>query len=327
MKIIAFGVREDEKTVFLAHKKQSDFTLTTLPQHLSHANVHLAQGYDGVSVLASCDVSESILVILQSYHIKVVASRSTGYDNIDVAAATRCGIVVSNSTYSPYSVAEFSLMFMLMLNRKVVAGMQRAQRYDFSLAQLQGRELKYQTVGIIGTGKIGAALAKCLSGCAGTILAYDVIENPTLEGIVHYCDLETLLATSDIISLHTPLMASTKHFINANTIVMMKAGVIIINTSRGELIDTAALIDGLQRGHVGGAALDVLEHERGIYHCDRRENPCVWPFYEALQSMDNVLLTQHFAFYTTKAVEDMVTCSVMSILATVLNHTNPYRLN
>lgn len=327
MKLIAYGVREDEKTVFLRHRQNYEFELTLVHERLSHENVHLAQGFDGVSVLASCDVNEDILTILHSYNIKVVASRSTGYDNININVASALGIVVSNSTYSPYSVAEFALMMMLMMNRKVVEGLNKARNNNFSLASLQGRELHHQSIGIIGTGKIGATLAKCLSGFGCKIRAYDVVENGQVKELVEYCDLQTLLATSDVISLHTPLSANTMHMINESTIKQMKDGVIIINTSRGELIDTQVLITALQNGKIAGAALDVLEEEKGRYHFDMSNTSMSWHYYETLKSMKNVLLTQHFSFYTTQAVEDMITCSVESFVATCLNTDNPYRLN
>ena len=327
MKLIAFGVREDEKTKFIQLQAQYHFELMVIKERLSQENVHLVQGFDGVSVLASCDVNEGILKQLHSYNVKVVASRSTGYDNINVDVATSLGIIVSNSTYSPYSVAEFALMLMLMMNRKIIKGLNKAHHHDFSLSDLQGSEMRHQNIGIIGTGKIGATLIKCLFGFGCKLLAYDVIENDDLKGMVEYTDFQTLLQSCDIISLHTPLSTSTKHLINHSSIHQMKEGVVIINTSRGELIDTQALIEGLQEGKIAGAALDVLEEEKDRYHFDLSSSMLDWHNYETLKAMDNVILTQHFSFYTNQAVDDMVTCSVESFVATCSHTKNPYRLN
>jgi len=313
MKVIAYAVRADEMKAFHQYAKELDIQVTYVAQRLTIENVHLAQGHDGVSILGYCDVNIDVLSKLKEMGIHFLASRSTGYDNIDLNAAKELGVSISNARYSPNSVAEFALMLILMVNRKVGEAFKRNHVNNFSLKNLQGFELRNQTVGILGTGRIGATLAKNLTGFGCKILAYDECVNTSLEDIVDYVDLDTLLKTSDVISLHLPLNDKNFHFMNESRFKIMKNNAIIINTARGELIDTKDLIQALKNNDIGGAGLDVLEGEFGKFHHDLQSTLFDWDDYTTLKQIDNVIITNHFAFYTDQAVSDMVECSLISL--------------
>jgi aromatic 2-oxoacid reductase len=313
MKVIAYAVRADEMKAFHQYAKELDIQVTFVAQRLTIENVDLAKGHDGVSILGYCDANKDVLSRLKEMGIHFLASRSTGYDNIDLNAAKELGVSISNARYSPNSVAEFALMLILMVNRKLGEALKRNQVNDFSLKNLQGFELRNQTVGILGTGRIGATLAKNLTGFGCKILAYDECMNTTLDDIVDYVDLDTLLTTSDVISLHLPLNDKNFHFMNESRFKMMKDNAIIINTARGELINTKDLIQALLSKDIGGAGLDVLEGEFGKFHHDLQFSPFEWKDYTTLKQITNVVITNHFAFYTDQAVSDMVECSLISL--------------
>jgi lactate dehydrogenase-like 2-hydroxyacid dehydrogenase len=324
MKVIAYAVRSDEMRAFNHFSKEMNIQVTYVEHRLTIDNVHLAQGHDGVSIIGHCDASESVLTKLKDMGIEYVASRSTGYDNIDLSAAKKLGIKVTNARYSPNSVAEFALMLILMVNRKVGESFKRSEVNDFSLRNLRGFELRNQTVGIIGTGRIGATLAQNLTGFGCRILAYDEYANTTLNKTVEYVDLETLLMTSDVISLHLPLNEQNHHFMDESRFKKMKESAIIVNTSRGELINTKELIQALSSKQILGAGLDVLEGEFGKFHHDLQSTEFEWHDYKHLKQLNNVIITNHFAFYTDQAVSDMVECSLISLSKFYHQEDNPW---
>lgn len=327
MKVIAFAVRPDEKSAFQRFQSELEIEVTYVEESLSVQNAHLAEGFDGVSILGNCDGSAQVLSILKNFGVRFLASRSAGYNNIDVAWARENGFVVSNAAYSPNSVAEFAMMLMLMTNRKVVDSMKRNEIRDFTLRGLQGRELRNATVGIIGTGKIGATLAKNLIGFGCKILAYDQYQNKELENIAEYVTLDKLYSESDIISLHIPYTKESHQMISSSVISKMKDGAILINTARGELIDTEALYHGLLQGKLAGAGLDVLEGELGVYHHDIRFQKLHWEEYAKLKQLPNVVVTGHMAFYTDQAVSDMVECSLRSLVSMVKDGRSPWQVS
>ena len=324
MKIIAYSVRADEMKAFHQFSKELNIQVTYVEQRLTNDNIHLAQGHDGVSIIGHCDGSESILTKLKEMGIHYLASRSAGYDNIDLSAAKELGIKVTNARYSPNSVAEFALMLILMVNRRVGESFKKSSINDFSLRNLRGFELRNQTVGIIGTGRIGATLAQNLTGFGCKILAYDEYVNASLSKMVEYVDIETLLSNSDVISLHLPLNEQNHHFMNESKFKKMKESAIIINTARGELIDTKDLIHALSTKQILGAGLDVLEGEFGKFHHDLQSSSLEWDDYTILKQLNNVIVTHHFAFYTDQAVSDMVECSLISLSKFYHQEDNPW---
>ena len=313
MKICFYALREfDELKYCEKYKKQYgiDFVYTT--EYPSLTNISMAAGCDAVS-MTPCDMSEPIVRSFYEIGVKYIACRSIGYDHVSLTAVKKYKMKLSNVSYSPSSVANYAIMLMLMCTRKMAHIMKRAELQDYSLKNKLGRDLSHCTVGIIGTGKIGTAVIKHLEGFGCRILAYDSFENIELKEIVEYTDLDTLLKSSDIISLHMNATKKNYHLINQDTVKKMKAGVIIINTARGKLIDSTALIDGITTGKIGGAGLDVLEDENGLYYYERMGENINNTTMAVLKSFLNVILSPHTAFYTEEDVRDMVKCCFESI--------------
>lgn len=302
-KIIAFAVRKDELSAFKKYSKEFNFSVKLEEKSLTPETVELCKGYDGVTFLGNCNVNREVLEKLNSFKIKYIASRSTGYNNVDLKAAKELGIYVSNSTYSSYSVAEFAVMSAFILLRNIPQSLKRVEKYNFSLGGLIGRELRNQTIGIIGTGKIGRIVAHHFKAMGAKVIAYDLY--PSSDEI-EYVSLEELFAQSDIISLHTPLTPENHHLINKETIAKMKNDVLIINSARGELVNLEDLIAGLKSKKIAGVALDTLEKEVGILHKDCSNIGFEHPQLKELLNMENVMITSHQAFYTDQAVSDMV---------------------
>lgn len=313
MNIIAYACRPDEKSGFDKFTKELNINVTYVKESLSLENAHLSEGFEGVTILGNCNASKEVLEKLHDLGVKYLASRSAGYNNIDVETAKTLGIRISNATYSPNCVADFAVMLALMVNRRAIEVIKRNNAHDYSLPGLMGQELRNQTVGVIGTGRIGQAAIKNFSGFGCKILGYDMYPNDEMKQYIDYVDLDTLLEQSDIITLHAPLFESNYHLINKESIAKMKNGVKIINTARGELIHTEDLIAGLKSGKIAGAGLDVLESELGIFHSDCRLTGVNNDNLAILKQLNNVIVTNHVAFYTDQAVLDMVECGLRSL--------------
>jgi D-lactate dehydrogenase len=313
IQITAFAYRPDEQASFERIERELDLSVKYVPKNLSLETVEEARGSKGVTILGNCDASAPVLEALAAMGIRFVSSRSAGYNNVDMEAAKRLGIRVSNARYSPSCVADFALMLALMVNRRVMVALKRNVGNDYSLMGIRGEEMKNMTVGVMGTGRIGRTVIDSYSGFGCEILAYDAFENEAVRKVATYVDLDTLLSRSDIVTLHMPLTGETRHIIDRDAIAKMKDGAKIINTARGELVDTQALIEGLKSGKLGGAGLDVIEGELGIYHNDRRMQGVVNDRIAILKSLQNVVLTGHMAFYTDQAVDDMVFCGLNSL--------------
>ena len=264
-------------------------------------NAELAKGYDAVSV-TPCDMSAPMVKRFHALGIKAICCRSIGYREM----ARELGMKVANVDYPPNGVANFAIMLMLMSLRKAGHILKRGEAQDYSLKGKIGRDISGCTVGVIGTGRIGRTVLQHLSGFGCRLLAYDLYPNKDVKKIAEYVPLETLLAESDVITLHTNATEENHHLIDAKAIETMKPGAVIINTARGKLIDSDALIAGLESGKLGGAALDVLENENGLYYYNRMGDVIPNPELAALRSMPNVILTDHTAFYTEEDVESMV---------------------
>lgn len=326
MKVIAFKCRPDEKVYFEAYEKEFNMEVTRVKKYLDLDTVSLTKGFQGVSVTGSCNVKAEVIDKLKENGVKFIASRSIGYDNIDVSHAVKLGIKVSNAEYSPYSVANYTVMMLLMLVRKSCYIVARTYSMDYSISDMQGREMQNLTIGVIGTGRIGQAVIKNLSGFGCRIIGYDPYPNEEIKRYMEYVELSRLYKESDVITLHVPYFQSNYHMINKESIEKMKDGVIILNAARGELIDTSDLIDGLESGKIGGAGIDCFENESGIIHKDHLCNIIKNRELAILKSFPNVIVTPHVAFFTDQAAEDMVRCSLNSLYIFNNNMENKYEI-
>lgn len=313
MKIMVYEAREDERAALSKQAERLGIELKVTDAVPTLDNAEQAAGCAGISILGQGKIGRALLDVYKAMGVRYLSTRTIGYNHIDVAYAREIGVRVCNARYAPNGVADFTVMMMLMCLRHYKQAMWRGQVNDFTLYGLQGREMKDLTIGIMGTGRIGTQVIRTLSGFGSRILAYDPRRNEAIADQVTYVDLDTLLTESDLISLHMPLLDSTRHIINRETIAKMKDGVVLINCSRGELADLDALVDGIESQKIGALGMDTSEGETGIIH----EDHCVdilpnrnW-FY--LHQFRNVIMTQHMAFYTDAAVESMVECGIQGI--------------
>jgi D-specific alpha-keto acid dehydrogenase len=262
----------------------------------------LAVGHQCISVGHKTRVSESVIYSLKDAGVKYISTRSVGLNHIDTDAAKRMGVAVGNVEYAPDSVADHTIMLILMAVRGAKSIVSSVQQNDFRLDSVRGNVVRDMTVGVIGTGHIGNAVIDRLRGFGCRVVAHSRSFNTGTE----YVSLDTLLRNSDIVTLHVPLDTDTHHIIGRAQIRKMKQGAFLINTGRGALVDTAALVSALRNGKLGGAALDVLEGEEGIFYFDCRESAIDNRLLPELQSMPNVIITPHTAYYTEQALRDTV---------------------
>jgi D-lactate dehydrogenase len=282
---------------------------------LNERTASLADGFPAVSLFVNDDASAPVLERLAHSGVRLITLRSTGFNNVDLDAAARCGLTVMRvANYSPYAVAEFAVALLLAVNRKLHRAHNRTREGNFALDGLQGYDIHGKTVGVIGTGRIGAIFARIMQGFGVTLLGYDL--TPHLECLalgMRYVSLDALLAESDVISLHTPLLPSTYHLINAEALAKMKRGVILINTSRGALVDAEALIEALKSGHVGAVGLDVYEEEEGLFFRDRSDQIITDDVFARLMTFPNVLITGHQAFFTYEALAQIAATTIRNL--------------
>lgn len=323
MKIAFFSVRDDEYDFVhqFADKYQIDISINR--NALTIDNVHECKDAQAVSIMTT-KTDEQIIKKLHEYGVNYISTRTIGFDHIDLKACEKYGIHAGNVSYSLSSVAEYTIMMILMSLRNMKLIVERFSTQDFSLNNIRGKELTHLTVGIVGTGKIGQEVIRLLSGFSCHIIAYDVYPQESLKDIVEYVDLETLYKRSDIISLHAPNVDETYHMVNKDSIRIMKNDVIIINTARGTLIQTDDLIEAIENQKIGYAALDVVENESHLYYKEFKNEVINHRQLAILRSFPNVLLTPHTAFFTNQAVSDMVEYSIMSSKATYENQENPW---
>lgn len=314
MKVIAYCVRPDELESFAQHSKALDIELTLVNEPFSAHNADAAKGHDAVIFIGNCRADRDALTKVAAHGIRYLSTRSAGSNNIDLQAAKELGLSIANvGRYSPYSVAEFTLTITLALLRNLHRTIKRTQVQNYSLNGLIGQELHTKTVGIIGTGNIGLTTAKVFSGLCKRIIAYDVYENPKAKGIIEYMPLKEMLGTADIVALHCPYNLENHHLINAEQLAAMQPHAYLVNTARGELVDTKALVDALQHGRLAGYAGDVYEKEVGIVHQDHTNDIINDPMFLGLVNMPNVLFTPHYAFYTDVAVDNMVEYALQNV--------------
>jgi D-specific alpha-keto acid dehydrogenase len=308
--ITVYGCEQDEAVLFRELAPDLGVTLVITHAAASEATAELALGNRCISVGHKTYITHATLRALSQAGVTYISTRSAGYNHIDVDFAESVGISVGNVAYSPDSVADYTLMLMLMAVRNAKSIIGRADAHDFRLENTRGKELRDMTIGVIGTGRIGAAVISRLRGFGCRILAYD--HRP--KTAVDYVPLDELLQRSDIVTLHTPLNADTKHLLSRQRFTQMKAGAYVINTGRGALIDTEALISALESGKLGGAALDVLEGEEGIFYADYREKLIEGTPLSRLQALPNVLITPHTAYYTDHALRDTIENTIINCL-------------
>ena len=276
-----------------------------------------AKEAQAVCIFVNDQIDRACLQILARLGVKLIALRCAGFNNVDMAAAREHGLtVVRVPAYSPHAVAEHTVALLLTLNRKIHRAFNRVRELNFSLSGLVGFDLHGKTVGIIGTGKIGRITAQIFRGFGTEVLAHDPFPETDWASThgIRYVDLDTLLAASDMISLHVPLLPETHHLLNWQTLARMKPGVFIINTSRGKLIDTRALIAALKVGHVGGVALDVYEEEQGVFFEDLSGQVLQDDELSRLLTFPNVLITAHQAFLTHEALGEIARVTTANIL-------------
>lgn len=322
--IAFFGTQPYDEVSFNQKNRNYGFDLKFFKGHLNKDNIVLTQGVDAVCIFVNDTADEDIIRTLAAHKVKILALRCAGFNNVDLAAATKYNLpVVRVPAYSPYAVAEHTVALMLSLNRKIPRAVSRTRDGNFSLNGLLGFDMYGKTVGIIGTGKIAKILIQILRGFSMNILAYDVYPdyNFAREHQVVYTSLDELYRTSDIISLHCPLTEETKYLINDYSISKMKEGVMLINTGRGQLIHTSALIDGLKSKKIGYAGLDVYEEESAYFYEDKSDRIIDDDVLARLLSFNNVIVTSHQAFFTEEALANIADTTLGNIKAFIKGKT------
>lgn len=312
MKKIAFyDTKPYDEEFFKTANEEFGFNIKFLESKLNSDTAQLAKGCDGVCAFVNDTIDESAVETLYKSGVEIIAMRCAGYNNIDFKKCFGKIHVVRVPAYSPYSVAEHAMAMILMLNRKLHRAYIRTRDFNFSLNGFLGFDLKGKTVGIIGTGKIGQVFADICFGFGMRVIGYDLY--PSENSKIEYTDLDTIYKNADIISLHCPLSDSTKYMINGEAIKKMKNGVMIINTSRGQLIDTDALVDGLKVGKIGAAGLDVYEEESELFFEDFSNEIILDDILSRLVTMPNVLITSHQAFFTREAMSNIANTTLENL--------------
>ena len=314
MKVAIFSAKKYDRE-FLNAANGSLHKLRFFEPRLNEETVGLATGSQAVCLFVNDQVNAAVIAGLHSLGVRLIALRCAGYNNVDFAAATKHDItVVRVPAYSPYAVAEHTIALMLALNRKVHRAYNRVREGNFALDGLVGFDMHGKTVGVIGTGQIGTVVAQILTGFGCPTLAFDPFPNATYRSLgVQYVELNELLAQSDIISLHCPLTPENKYMINDAAIAKMKNGVMLINTSRGSLLDTDAIIEGLKSGKVGYLGLDVYEEEEQIFFEDHSGLILGDDVFARLLTFPNVIITGHQAFFTQEALLNIAATTIDNI--------------
>ncbi|MBL8745894.1 MAG: 2-hydroxyacid dehydrogenase [Phycisphaerae bacterium] len=315
MKIAVYSSKRYERPFLDASNAEARHQLVYLDASLTPTTADLARGHDAVSLFVGDDGSAPVLRALHAGGTRLLALRSAGFNHVDIAEADRLGLTVARvPAYSPHAVAEHAVGLILTLNRKFHRAFNRVREQNFALDGLMGFDLHGKTAGVIGTGKIGEVMCAILSGFGCRVLAFDPVRNPVCESLgVRYVELPELFAGSDILSLHCPLTPQTRHLVNAQTLATMKRGVMLINTSRGAVIDTQALIASLKQGHIGSVGLDVYEEEGDLFFRDLSNEIIQDDVFARLLTFPNVLITAHQGFFTREACEAIARTTIRNI--------------
>ena len=316
MKILFYDTKSYDKESFdKALKDYPEITIEYTKSDLDSRTASLAEGFDAVCAFVSSEVGASTLEILHKKGVRFILLRCAGFNNVDLEKARKLGMgVLRVPGYSPEAVAEHAMALALACNRRLYKAYNKVRENDFSLSGLMGFNFYQKTAGIIGTGKIGAAMCRIAKGFGMRVIAYDVYPNESLKDFVEYVSLEELLATSDLISLHCPLMDNTYHMINIDTIRQMKDGVILVNTSRGALVKTQDLIEGIRMHKFAGVGLDVYEEESANVFEDRSEEILENSTTARLLSFPNVMITSHQGFFTREALENIAETTLQNAM-------------
>lgn len=315
MKVAFFSSKHYEKEFLDAENSKTNHEISYFDFPLNLHTVQMAAGHDAVCIFVNDIANKAVIDKLAALKIRLIALRCAGFNNVDIKEAKLKGIsVVRVPAYSPYSVAEHTVALMLTLNRKIHKAYNRVKEGNFSLEGLVGFDMHGKTVGLIGTGKIGKITAQILNGFGCKLMGYDLYPDEECKkmGMV-YKTLEEIYAQSDIISLHCPLTPETKHLINSDTLKKMKNGVMLVNTSRGALIDTKAVIKYLKSGHIGYLALDVYEEEADLFFEDLSNQIITDDVFSRLLTFPNVLITGHQAFFTKNALSNIAETTMGNI--------------
>ncbi|MEU1086570.1 2-hydroxyacid dehydrogenase [Streptomyces sp. NPDC005576] len=314
MEILAFGVQADEKPL-IEKAFAGKHEVRCLEVFLTPDTAAIAAGYEIISTSVNADLGPRSLEILAAGGTRMIAQRSTGFNNIDLDVAARLGLRVARvSYYSPHSVAEFAWTLAMAVNRKVIRAATRTRDFDFRLAGLLGRDMHGRTAGVIGTGKIGEAFTRIAHGFGMNLLGWDVAENPAcVELGMRYVEKDQLFAEADLVSLHVPLLPATHHLIDQRAMALMKRDAILVNSSRGGLVDTRALVTELRSGHFLGVGLDVYEEEAGLFFLDKSLEGIDDDTLARLLTFPNVLVTSHQAYYTEDAVGQIIDATAANV--------------
>lgn len=326
MKIFAYEVRPDEQEAFRAVAAQLPVEIASTSEPLTDQTLHLCAGCQGITTLGHSRLNREMFAALKEMGIGAVSTRTVGTNHIDLKAAKELGMMVSNTSYGAECVADHTVMLLLVCLRNYKPALWRMQVNDYSLAGLQGRQVKSLTIGVIGTGRIGLQVMRNLSGFGCKFLCYDPYPNEAAAELGTYVPLDEIWANCDVITFHTPLTEENFHMVNRDTIAKMKPGVILLNTARGELMDIEALIEGIEREHIGRLGMDVFAEEEGIYHENRRDDIIKNRSMAYLRQFPNVVMTPHMAFYTQEAVEQMVFGGVTGIYEMLTNGSTRTRV-
>lgn len=315
MRVAVFSTKKYDRDFLTSANRDFGHSLEFFEARLTTATALLARDFPAVCVFVNDVVDEAVLTDLAEHGLRVVALRCAGFNNVDLPVAARLGIqVVRVPAYSPHAVAEHTIALLLGLNRRLHRACSRVREGNFSLQGLMGFDLHGKTVGVIGTGKIGILVAQILKGFGCDVLAFDVQPDAEAERIgAKYVSLDELFARSDVVSLHCPLTPETRHLISSKAIGQMKRGVVLINTSRGGIVDTDAVITGLKSGQIGGLAIDVYEEEADLFFEDLSSEVIHDDVFARLLTFPNVLITGHQAFFTQEAMEQIAATTLSNI--------------
>lgn len=314
MKVRVYSIQNYDQA-FIEKANNSKHELLFTSESLTENTVHLAEGCEGIAMFTSDDGSALVLEKLSKIGVRFITLRCVGYNHVDIKKAAELGIRVANvPEYSPYAIAEHGVALLMALNRKIIPSQLLMQMQDFRLDSLIGFDLRGKTVGVVGTGKIGFAFAQIMHGFGCKLLAYDPVHHENAKSIsMSYVGLEELLQKSDVISLNCPLNEHTTNLIDDTQFAMMKDGVFLINTARGGVVNTDALIKHLECGKIGAAGLDVYDKEQGLFFKDHRNSRLSDANFARLRSFPNVLITGHQAFLTNEALGGIASTTIFNL--------------
>ncbi|MDX1944376.1 MAG: 2-hydroxyacid dehydrogenase [Pirellulaceae bacterium] len=316
MRVAVFSTKDYDREYLTQAAEKAGHELVYFEPRLTAEMAVLAAGFPAICSFVNDPLDAEILAKLAAGGTRFVALRCAGFNQVDLEAAGRLGIRVARvPAYSPHAVAEFAIGMILALNRKYHKAYHRVREGNFAIDGLLGFDLHGRVAGVVGTGQIGAIVARLLSAFGCRVLLYDPIENPACRQIGHYVPLDDLLAQSDILSLHCPLMPATKHLINERTIARLKRGVLLVNTSRGGLVDAQAVVAGLKSGQIGYLGLDVYEEEADLFFEDHSDDVIQDDVFMRLLTFPNVLITAHQAFFTENALTQIAAVTMENLSA------------